>query len=536
MPIFSALAFVMAKHHEFAADDVAKKITPGDVYATSLMSFVIQSSLFSAAFSEQLAQRMVDNESIADGLFACATESCLNASDLEVAAAWEKFRQKHDDGLNATHPCLLRRLERLGFVASDQSQSWQPDFAPVLDRDAAKAITLLGRFAAQIEEKMDQAFSGNKMSHNVSQYQAHMTRGVAHYRGGRQAEALADFDEAIKLNPSSPEAYLSRSSVYSNMKQFDKAIEDCNRAIQLRPGYAGAFSNRASAHLALSNFKDAIADATVAVSTDPKHATAYGFRAAGHAGLNDYTKALSDISKSVELKPRDYLFYLQRSVYYEKTHELAPALEDLDTYCKLHPNPATALIVRVAKLVEMKQQELAIKTLDSAIQSLDNPADALIMRAGLRVPENETDQIRAEFERSLNSELSAGVLGKRMYVGALLREWQQVAKDGDIAINRGLSDKAVLAIYACALQHVGRNKEALQIIDYRLSIDKEPKLLRIRARALHALGEHTAALHDISKAIELEPDGKSHQLRAQIYTALGKTDEASADQALADSD
>ena len=38
--------------------------------------------------------------------------------------------------------------------------------------------------------------------------------------------ALADYDQAIKLNPNYPAAYLNRGSIYYEKKDYDRAIQD----------------------------------------------------------------------------------------------------------------------------------------------------------------------------------------------------------------------------------------------------------------------------------------------------------------------
>ena len=50
---------------------------------------------------------------------------------------------------------------------------------------------------------------------------------------GRYKGAIADYDEAICLNPHDPQAYLSRGIVRSELGVKDKAREDCHTALKL---------------------------------------------------------------------------------------------------------------------------------------------------------------------------------------------------------------------------------------------------------------------------------------------------------------
>jgi tetratricopeptide (TPR) repeat protein len=55
-------------------------------------------------------------------------------------------------------------------------------------------------------------------------------RGRALVRAGRPAEALEDFNEAIRLLPEEPEGYVLRAELYRGMGQDDLAAADFNRA------------------------------------------------------------------------------------------------------------------------------------------------------------------------------------------------------------------------------------------------------------------------------------------------------------------
>ena len=61
-------------------------------------------------------------------------------------------------------------------------------------------------------------------------------------------KALADYSEAIRLNPQAATAFNNRGVTYADLKACAKALADYNEAIHLNPQYAGAFYNRACAH------------------------------------------------------------------------------------------------------------------------------------------------------------------------------------------------------------------------------------------------------------------------------------------------
>jgi tetratricopeptide (TPR) repeat protein len=58
-------------------------------------------------------------------------------------------------------------------------------------------------------------------------------------------KAIADLDEAIRLNPQDDRAFLSRGVAWSEKREFGKALSDYDEAIRLAPNTAKAYENAA---------------------------------------------------------------------------------------------------------------------------------------------------------------------------------------------------------------------------------------------------------------------------------------------------
>ena len=69
-------------------------------------------------------------------------------------------------------------------------------------------------------------------------------RGVAYSSKGDQDRAIADFNEAIQLDPKYALAFASRAFAYASKRDNDRAIADFNEAIRLDPKNARAFCYR----------------------------------------------------------------------------------------------------------------------------------------------------------------------------------------------------------------------------------------------------------------------------------------------------
>ena len=65
-------------------------------------------------------------------------------------------------------------------------------------------------------------------------------RGIAYHDKGDNDRAIADYDEAIRLDPKFARAFINRGNAYRDKGDNDRAIADYNEAIRLDPKYAMA--------------------------------------------------------------------------------------------------------------------------------------------------------------------------------------------------------------------------------------------------------------------------------------------------------
>ena len=83
------------------------------------------------------------------------------------------------------------------------------------------------------------------------------------FRSGRKGDyerAIADFNEAIRLDPKDAAAYRNRGFAWKSKGDYDRAIADYNEAIRLDPKFAIAYYNRGLAYEAKNNLAQALTD------------------------------------------------------------------------------------------------------------------------------------------------------------------------------------------------------------------------------------------------------------------------------------
>lgn len=134
---------------------------------------------------------------------------------------------------------------------------------------------------------------------------AYDNRGVAWVLKGENDRAMADFDEAIRLDPKGAIHYGNRGIVWKRKGDLDRAIADYNEAIRFAPNYAKPYYNRGVAWGLKGDLDRAIAEYNEAIRLDPKYAPAYLARGTVWEIKHGLQEALADFKMYSQLAPSD---------------------------------------------------------------------------------------------------------------------------------------------------------------------------------------------------------------------------------------
>jgi tetratricopeptide (TPR) repeat protein len=128
-------------------------------------------------------------------------------------------------------------------------------------------------------------------------------RGVAYDYKGDFDRAIADFDQAIKLKPSA-EAHFNRGNAYLGKSQYASAIDDYNQAIKLKTDFAAAFDNRCWARAVVGILKQALADCNEALRLMPGNASTHDSRGFIFLKMTNFDAAVSDYDAALQVDPK----------------------------------------------------------------------------------------------------------------------------------------------------------------------------------------------------------------------------------------
>jgi tetratricopeptide (TPR) repeat protein len=143
--------------------------------------------------------------------------------------------------------------------------------------------------------------SGRQVLQNLAR--AYNNRGVAYRVKGKYAEALNDFNEAIRLVPDYGTAFNNRGVAYRNIGDLDRAVADYDQAIRLKPDYVAAFYNRGLALTDKHQYERAIADFTTVLKTDPHNPIALYRRGTAYLSTGNVAAGNADLAEARTIKP-----------------------------------------------------------------------------------------------------------------------------------------------------------------------------------------------------------------------------------------
>ena len=176
---------------------------------------------------------------------------------------------------------------------------------------------------------------------------AYMGRARLNMITGDTVAAKADLDKALELNRNAVNAYVMRADIAINSNEdFASALADMNEAIKLQPHYAGYFINRAFLRYKLDDYFGAMADYDYAVNLDPLNPVGWFNRGLLRAEVSDNDRAIQDFSEVLKLDRDDARALYNRAMLYRETHQWDKAIADIDKVIEQYPDFAGAYFAR----------------------------------------------------------------------------------------------------------------------------------------------------------------------------------------------
>lgn len=94
-------------------------------------------------------------------------------------------------------------------------------------------------------------------------------RGVEQMQASALPDALATFNDIIRLKPAFAEGWNKRATIYFLLGENEKSLRDCEEVFKRNPRHFGALSGAGQIHLKLGNLRRALEYFRLAVEVNP---------------------------------------------------------------------------------------------------------------------------------------------------------------------------------------------------------------------------------------------------------------------------
>jgi len=237
-----------------------------------------------------------------------------------------------ESGRDSKHDARLLVERGTASLKQGDVQSAISDFDKAIDMAPDMAEAYYGRamaYGATAEHRRKHAAAFDEQAHS-------------HFAQGDYRHAVADFSEAIRINPELAAVnrcrlLRNRALAYRIYGEFDKALADYDQVVRLHPDFARAYYDRALTYRAKRDYDRAIADHLEAIRLSPDDAAedyrpgcaaAYRERGDAHYRRGDYGLAVADYDEAIRIRPQWGIIYNQRGRTYAASGEYGKAVED----------------------------------------------------------------------------------------------------------------------------------------------------------------------------------------------------------------
>jgi tetratricopeptide (TPR) repeat protein len=167
----------------------------------------------------------------------------------------------------------------------------------------------------------------------------YVNQGMKWDKKGEYDQAIAQYDQAIRLDPAYALAYKNRGLAWYEKQQYDRAIADYDQAIRFDPNYALAYNSRGIAWDEKQDYDRAVADYDQAIRLDPNDARPYYNRGTAWQNKGEYDKAIADYDQAIKLAP-SAAAYTNRGFAWSNKKQYDRAVADYDQAIRLDPTVA----------------------------------------------------------------------------------------------------------------------------------------------------------------------------------------------------
>jgi serine/threonine protein kinase/Flp pilus assembly protein TadD len=218
-----------------------------------------------------------------------------------------------------------RAARRLGLYAEAVA-----DCATILDLNPCCLAAWISSGNARLLKKDARAIADFREALRLDGQRAdiHTMRGMAYENQNDWENAELDFSEAIRLDSAYAPAYHARGLLYLLQGKEELGRHDLHTAVELKPQNALYLMSLADMYYSQGRYDLAVRNYTKVISLDPAAVRAFFKRGKANAQMQLWEPALLDLTEALRLQPEEMEYYGLRAFLYDQANQPEKAQAD----------------------------------------------------------------------------------------------------------------------------------------------------------------------------------------------------------------
>lgn len=318
-----------------------------------------------------------------------------------------------------------------------------------------------------------------------TQWVSYYYKGICHKKLYKLKEARADLLRATALHPKLAEAHVELGEIYEVQRQIEKATKEYAIAIELNPMLVQAYYNMGNLKLTTGDGKGALKNYEKCNEVDPKFPGAYV-----NLGLlkfkvrkND-NQSIAYFTKALEVDSLYSQAYFWRGFAYLSLEKTQTCVDDWSHLIQLNPSNTFYIFMRGFLYIELNEFDKAFVDLRRAIRSRE-------------IDENKFAGTQTIIDKQIDLYAAANYL---------------------IAQGYGLKEQTFTTLKkAFCLVLSGKNEEALKACEEAVAMQPAGATYYLKAIVLEHLNRHNEAYVDYSMALRFDNDIFDAHKKMSVY-------------------
>src|SRR6266702_1330841 len=366
---------------------------------------------------------------------------------------------------------ILSEFERLIMQMLEMNKEKRPDSMLAVKQELQR---MAGK---QVAGQMISLQHGNSMQSvslpssslfpaQIGIYEAHQTatwqwldKGSDLSKAKRYEQALAAYEQAIRLCPHDANTYNLKGNMLRELKRYEEALAAYEQAIQLDPKLATAYNTKGSILVMLNRYEGALTAFEQALQLDPNLIAAYNLR----KKILDVRKGLGEVLAPIQRNQRLAAAYCTKGRQLCNLNRYQEALTITEQAIRLNPHNASIYNLKGDVLNNLKRYQQALDAYEQAIQLDPNLAISHSNKGFMLYSLRRHGEALVACEQALQLDPNnASFYANKCLALHHLKRYQEALVVCDQALQ--LDPNLAIAYYnkGSVLERLGKSKEAKQ--------------------------------------------------------------------------